>query len=91
MIGELEYEVGAALRNPLPPPQLFLSEKAIESRIRCFGDELHLDPARRLAWTFAQAVLSAVWRIEDGFEVRANHPWILVAELSRPMLRSGHV
>jgi streptomycin 6-kinase len=89
VIAELEYEAGAMLRNPLENPELFLRPATIESRVTCFADELHLDPERMLAWSFAQAVRSAIWLIEDGFEVGSDHPWILLAATIRRELTAS--
>jgi streptomycin 6-kinase len=71
VIGEVEYELGAALRNPFERPELFLS--MIEKRLRQFTDKLNLDYERALGWAFAQAVLSAIWMFEDGFVVDGNN------------------
>ncbi len=86
VIGEVEYEIGAALRNPIERPDLFLSRSAIERRLKQFTNKLDLDFARALAWTFAQAVLSAIWDIEDGFEVDAANPSLRLANAIRPIL-----
>ena len=87
VIGELEYEVGAVLRNPFERPELFLSRPTIERRLEQFTTRLNLDFERALAWSFAQAVLSAIWAIEDGFAVDATNPALRLAEVIRPMLR----
>jgi streptomycin 6-kinase len=79
VIGEIEYEIGAGLRNPYEKPELFASPKTIERRLRCFEAKLKLDYARMLAWGFAQAVLSAIWTIEDGFAVDAGNPSLRLA------------
>lgn len=86
VMGELEYEVGAALRNPYERPELFAEPSTIEKRIRRFATELRLDASRALAWGFAQAVLAAVWAVEDGFTVGPRSPWIAFAAASRPMI-----
>lgn len=86
VVGELEYEVGAALRNPHERPELFAEPSAIERRVERFARELSLDTTRTLAWGFAQAVLSAVWAVEDGFAVGRDNPWIALANTIRPML-----
>ncbi|MGH9873993.1 MAG: aminoglycoside phosphotransferase family protein [Pyrinomonadaceae bacterium] len=86
IVGEIEYEIGAALRNPFEQPELFLSRSTIERRLKQFTDKLNLDYQRALAWTFAQAVLSAIWSIEDGFAVDASNPALRLAEVVRPML-----
>jgi streptomycin 6-kinase len=88
VIGELEYEVGAALRNPYENPQLFISRPAIERRLEQFTNKLNLNYERTLRWAFAQAVLSAVWLIEDGFAVNEMTPALKLAEVIRSMLAS---
>ncbi len=84
--GELEYEIGAALRNPIEQPDLFASRSTIERRLKQFTNRLNVDFARVLAWAFAQAVLSAIWEIEDGFSVDATSPFLRLADAIRPML-----
>jgi streptomycin 6-kinase len=66
VVGELEYELGAALRNPLDRPDLFASLEAVERRLEHFGLVLGIDVGRARGWAFAQAVLSAIWSVEDG-------------------------
>ncbi len=86
VIGELEYEVGATLRNPWERPEAFTTAAAITRRIDCFGRKLGLDTERTLAWAFVQAVLAAVWCVEDGFGVEPNNPALMLATTIRPML-----
>ena len=64
--GELEYEVGAMFRNPKEAPDLYPQPSTIERRFKVLSSELELDGARALEWLYTQAVLSAVWMIEDG-------------------------
>lgn len=85
VIGELEYEVGAVLRNPYERPELFISRSTIERRLEQFTNKLHLDGERTLRWGFAQAVLSAIWMIEDGFGVDATNSSLRLAEAIRLM------
>lgn len=85
VVGELEYEIGALLRNPVEQPELFTNRKTIERRFEILSHHLNLDYSRALRWSFAQAVLSAIWDIEDGKRV-ADHPAILLAHALRPML-----
>ncbi len=85
--GELEYEVGAILRNPWEQPDFFASPAVIEQRLRILCDTLQLDYLRALQWSFAQAVLSAIWDVEDGHRVAANHPGLSLARTIGPMLR----
>jgi streptomycin 6-kinase len=66
VVGEPAYEVGALLRNPLP--QLLTQSapaRVLARRINRLADELGFDRARLRDWGFAQAVLAAVWTLED--------------------------
>ncbi|HZL95364.1 MAG TPA: aminoglycoside phosphotransferase family protein [Vicinamibacterales bacterium] len=76
LVGELEYEIGAALRNPSERPELFASLPVIERRLGVFADALGIDVDRARAWAFAQAVLAAVWDLEEGQRVDQQH-WSL--------------
>lgn len=86
VVGEVEYEIGAALRNPYERPEMFASSEAVERRIMRYEAELKLDPKRALGWGFAQAVLSAIWSVEDGFAVEAKNPSLVLANAIRPLL-----
>ena len=85
VVGEIEYEVGAALRNPREAPFLFGTRNTLERRIRQYSSELDLDATRVLGWAFAQAVLSAIWVIEDGATLDPAEPIIALAETIRRM------
>jgi streptomycin 6-kinase len=87
VMGEIEYEIGASLRNPIDKPELFASSEAVERRLRCFEVRLNLNSDRALAWGFAQAVLSAIWTVEDGFAVDAGNPSLRLANAIRPILK----
>lgn len=84
IIGEIEYEIGASLRNPYECPELFTAPATITRRLRCYESKLRLNADRALRWSFAQAVLSAIWSVEDGFAVEA--PTIRLAHTIRAML-----
>ena len=86
VVGELEYEIGASLRNPIEAPALFTSATVVRARIDRLCGALALDSRRALAWSFAQAVLSAIWSVEDGFVVRASDPVLVLARTLRRML-----
>jgi len=79
IVGELEYEIGAALRNPNERPDLFASQEVIERRLAIFYNALGIDVDRARAWAFAQAVLSAIWSVEDGYKVDENNSALRVA------------
>ena len=83
VVGELEYEVGAILRNPVELREFYTTPAIISHRLGTLTDLLHLDHSRALNWSFAQAVLSAIWNIEDGQE-----PSLLLAETLRPQNRT---
>jgi len=89
VIGEIEYEIGAVLRNPIERPELFVSPSIIERRLQQFTRKLNLDSSRALQWGFAQAVLSAIWGIEDGFTVDSTNPALKLANAIQPMLGAG--
>src|SRR5207244_1045291 len=55
VMGEIEYEIGASLRNP---NEMFASAEIVERRIRKYEARLGLNAERALRWAFAQAVLS---------------------------------
>ncbi|MBD0370000.1 MAG: phosphotransferase [Pyrinomonadaceae bacterium] len=86
VVGEIEYEVGASLRNPYERPSLFASPAVVSRRLRRYEESLKLDSERALRWSFAQAVLSAVWSIEDKFSVDDTAPALMLANALRPML-----
>lgn len=88
VVGEVEFEVGAILRNPWEKPALFAAPAVLERRVRRFEAALGLDAGRVLAWGFAQAVLAAVWAVQDGYAVDATHPSLQVAHTTRKLL--GH-
>ncbi|HKP36923.1 MAG TPA: aminoglycoside phosphotransferase family protein [Pyrinomonadaceae bacterium] len=86
VIGELEYEIGAMLRNPYQCPELFLSLPVIERRLKQLTSQLSLNYERTLRWAFAQAVLSATWNVEDGSTVEATQASLRLAGILENML-----
>jgi streptomycin 6-kinase len=86
VVAELEYEVGAVLRNPYERPALFVEPSIIRKRVDHFTRVLDLDSRRILSWAFAQAVLSAIWSVEDGGRIEPDNGWIALADALRPML-----
>ena len=87
VLGELEYEAGAMLRNPYERPDLFAAPVTIQRRVDRLASDLRIDGGRILAWAFAQAVLAAVWAIQDGIAAGILDGWIVLAENIRPMLK----
>jgi streptomycin 6-kinase len=86
IVGERAYEVGAWMRNPVGR---ILSRsdlpRVFARRADILAEELALDRQRILAWSFAQAVLSAWWSIEDH-----NTGWeeaVQVAEILSSLMK----
>ena len=88
VIGELEYEIGALLRNPIELPEFFTNRATIERRLEILTALLPLDRSRVIQWSFAQAVLSAIWDVEDGHWVQPTHPALLLANTLKELLTS---
>ena len=90
VVGELEYELAAALRNPFDRPELYASLDVVERRLEQFGMVLGLDVSRARGWCFAQSVLSQIWEIGDGHDVEASSPELRLARalLDSTSLRS---
>ena len=66
VIGEREYELGALLRNPVPNIVTTMNtQKVLANRIAQLTEILNFDRQRIINWAFAQAVLAAVWALED--------------------------
>ena len=89
VVGELEYEIGAALRNPIDRPDLFAKLDVVERRLEQFGLALGIDVARARGWCFAQAVLAAIWSIEGRQRARVASDAVL--ELGRALLDSSAI
>ena len=87
VVGEPAYELGAALRNPIERPDLYAIPATIRKRVEYFGRVLQLDTTRILAWAFAQAVLAAIWELEDDGVLNAGRGCIRLARVIREMLR----
>ena len=86
VFGEIEYEVGAVMRNPVECLELFLTCSVIERRLEQLAARLNLSYERALRWSFAQAVLSAIWSVEDGDELDETSPVVRLAETVHSMI-----
>lgn len=62
VIGEPAYEAGAWLRNPMGQ---YSARDIIEKRVAIMVEELGWNQQRIVAWGYAQAILSAIWSVED--------------------------
>jgi streptomycin 6-kinase len=83
VVGELEYEVGAILRNPVELPELCANPLIVERRLETLTALLLLNYTRALNWSFAQAILSVIWGVEDGYSINPNDPPLLLAHTLR--------
>jgi streptomycin 6-kinase len=88
VVGELEYEIGAALRNPIDRPDLYAELDVVERRLDQFGLALGIDIGRARGWCFAQAVLAAIWSVAGG-QTGASSDAMLV--LARVLLDSSAI
>ncbi|HKY03399.1 MAG TPA: aminoglycoside phosphotransferase family protein [Blastocatellia bacterium] len=86
VLGELEYEVGASLRNPYEMPESFASREAVLARLKLYESRLKLDRDRALGWGFAQAILSAIWAVEDGYAIDESNTSMMLAKVIRSLL-----
>jgi len=86
VVGELAYEVGALMRNPMELPELYTKRATIERRLEILTSLLPLDRSRALRWCFAQAVLSAIWGVEDGYRIEPDHGGLRLARTLRQMI-----
>jgi streptomycin 6-kinase len=86
VLGESEYEIGAALRNPTLDTRLYADTSRLERRIDIIASDLGLDKKRITGWCFAQAVLSSVWAVEDEDPATAISRGVAVAHATLPLL-----
>ena len=86
VVGEIEYEIGAAMRNPVELPDLVTDRRTIERRLTRFCSALDLDAWRVMRWCYSQAVLSAIWGVEDGDAVGPDNLALRLATVLEPML-----
>ncbi len=67
VIGELAYEVGAFMRNPVPElldsPNLY---SILVNRIDQFAHVLNLDKSRLSTYSYLTTMLAIIWNIEDN-------------------------
>jgi streptomycin 6-kinase len=83
---ELEYEVGASLRNPIDAPALLAQEQTVVRRLAIYEERLGLNPEKAVRWAFSQAVLAALWPTEEGVGVDMRRPFIAAATAMLPLV-----
>ena len=86
VVGELEFEIGAMLLNPMGRPELFASQEIVLRRVRIIQKALKIDCERILRWAFARAILSAIWTQEDGESLDHMHSSLKLAREIQPTL-----
>jgi streptomycin 6-kinase len=80
LVGEPAYEIGAFLRNPDLEGYTLNELKVLQARrVEQFAVALGIDRERILAWSMAQAVLSAWWTYED--HGRVDKPALALAQI----------
>jgi streptomycin 6-kinase len=86
VVGELEYELGALLRNPVELPHVLSDPVIIGRRLETLTALLNLDESRALRWSYCQAILSAIWSIEDNQPIRPDNAGLLLAHSLKQMM-----
>ncbi len=86
LAGEPAYEVGAWMRNPLDILEWPDLERTMARRIDQFAAGLNLDRARVAGWSFAQAILSAWWSVEEGNQ----HDWEYAVACAAAIKKASH-
>jgi streptomycin 6-kinase len=89
VLGEREYEFGAVLRNPAGLSDVYTEPAVMRRRVRRMCARFGFAAERVLRWSFAQAVLSAVWCVQDGRGEADIAAAVKVAQVSRA-LSEGH-
>jgi streptomycin 6-kinase len=79
-LGEIEFEIGAALRNPVDVPALLGDPNVIERRLRIYEAQLKLDPDRALKWAFAMTTLAVLWPFDDTIGLDLRRPFAAAAQ-----------
>jgi streptomycin 6-kinase len=80
VVGEVAYELGAFLRNPVECPETFSDPAVIERRVAQITSAMRVDRRRLVGWGFAQSILSIIWSWEDGESVEPSDPRLELAE-----------
>ncbi|MCE3233150.1 MAG: streptomycin-6-phosphotransferase [Rickettsiaceae bacterium] len=82
-VGEAEYEAGAWLRNPIKYIMQFAKPEIVKNRVAIMVEQLGWNRERILNWSYAQAVLSAIWSIEDNETPEAS---LTIARVLKEMI-----
>ena len=74
------------LRNPVELADFVLKTSTIERRLDLLVTRLNLNAQRVINWSFSQSVLSAIWDVEDGFDVGESNVSLQLARALRAMI-----
>ena len=86
-IGEIEFELGPSLRNPLEP--FVKSPREVERRLRIYASRLNFDAGRAVKWAFATTVLGIIWPFEPGIGPDLRAPFAAAARAMYELIGSG--
>ena len=89
VVGEVECEMAALLRNPAELPEAFSDPARVERRVRVLSSRLELNADRVMQWAFALGVLSAIWHIEDGHVIDETNASLAMVRALQAILEEG--
>ena len=81
VLGEIEFEAGASLRNPVTC--VLDDPRILERRLETYEQRLKFNADRALKWAFATTVLGILWPVEPGIGLDMREP---LARAARSML-----
>ena len=84
-MGEIEFEIGASLRNPAM--DLVGNPRILERRLRVYENRLKIDAERALKWAFATTVLGILWPFEPGLGGNFRGSFAAAAHAMHELLR----
>jgi streptomycin 6-kinase len=83
LLGEREFDLAAAFRNPGEQPPWPVTSDVADRRCRIMCQRLRIDRHRLLGWVLVESVRLAIWSVDSGFDP----DWSLATvEAVRPLL-----
>lgn len=86
VLGELAFEAGPYLFNPVPDliqrPDL---KGLLQRRLQILAETTGLDKQRLVSWSFCRAVLAGIWSVEEG-EINLTY-WVKIAQTIRKLIK----
>ena len=86
VIGEMDFEIGAALRNPIDAPYLLNDPQVIVRRLKTYETCLKLDADRALQWACASTVLAILWPVDESTGMDRREPFAQAARSMHDLL-----